>query len=75
MLVMDGKMIRHFPMKETFLCMFILLALFFSSSAFAARPLTTDDAGTVERGKFQLEVGFEDTRQVFTTGKSSPSLT
>jgi hypothetical protein len=69
-------MIRHFQTKETFLRMFILLALlFFTSSAFAGRPLTTDDAGTVEKGTFQLEVGLDAARQDNHDRKSSPSLT
>jgi hypothetical protein len=74
-LVMHGKMIRHFQTKETFLCMFILLNLFFSSSAYAARPITIDDAGTVEKGTFQLEVGFDAARQDNHDREFSPSVT
>ena len=51
------------------------LLFFFSSSAFAARPLTTDDAGTVEKGKFQVETGFDSTRQDNHDREISPSLT
>jgi hypothetical protein len=35
-----------------------LLAVF-SAGAWAARPFSTDDAGTVEKGKFELEAGYE----------------
>jgi len=41
---------------------FVGLAVFllsFSSSAFAARPLSTDDAGTIEKGHIEFEGGFE----------------
>ena len=41
---------------------FIGLALFlliFPSHTFAARPLSTDDAGTVEQGDLEVELGFE----------------
>jgi len=56
------------------LCVFVQL-LFCSSSAFAARPLTTDDAGTVEKGKLQFEMGFDFTRQDNHDREISPSLT
>ncbi len=73
---MDGKVIRHFQTKEAFLCMFIVLALlFFTSSAFAARPLTTDDAGTVEKGKFQVETGVDIIRQDNHDKEFDPSVT
>jgi hypothetical protein len=39
------------------------LLLLFTSSTFAARPLTTEDTGTVEKGAFQLETGFDFARQ------------
>jgi hypothetical protein len=39
------------------------LLFLFSSPAFAARPFTTDDAGTVEKGKFQVETRLDFTRQ------------
>ncbi len=35
------------------------LFLFASSKAMAARPLTTDDAGTVDLGSFEIELGYE----------------
>jgi hypothetical protein len=76
MLVMDGKVIRHFQTKDAFLYMFIFFALlFFSSSAFAAMPLTTDDAGTVEKGNFQLETGFDFTHYDNHDRELSPSMT
>ena len=34
------------------------ILLFFASPGFAARPLSTDDAGTVDRGAFETEVGY-----------------
>lgn len=37
---------------------FILIVLL-PAAAFAARPLITDDAGTVGKGTFQVELGFE----------------
>lgn len=58
MLILDaGKKIRN---SVCILCTAVPSLLFsFSSSAFAARPLTTDDAWTVEKGEFQLEIGFD----------------
>lgn len=42
----------------------ILMTLFFfSSPAWAIRPLGTDDAGTVEKGKLQIETALDLTRQ------------
>jgi len=43
--------------------------------AFAGRPLSTDDAWTVEKGKFQLETGLDVTRQDNHDEEYSPSLT
>jgi hypothetical protein len=62
MLILDTrKKIRN---SLPALCTVVPSLLFsFSSPAFAARPLTTDDAGTVEKGKFQVETGFDFTRQ------------
>jgi len=54
---------------------FILLQLLPSSSVFAARPLTTDDTGTVEKGTFQLEAGFDTSRQDNHDREISLSLT
>ena len=62
MVILDaGKQIRN---SLCILCTVVPSLLFlFSSPAFAARPLTTDDAYTVEKGKFQLEAGFDFARQ------------
>ena len=40
-----------------------MILVFFSSRAWAIRPLSTDDAGTVEKGKFQIETGFDISRE------------
>ena len=48
----------------------LLFSMFFSSAALAARPLGTDDAGTVDKGHFEMEMGFEfleDTDKEYTT--------
>ncbi|HOW54987.1 MAG TPA: transporter [Syntrophorhabdaceae bacterium] len=37
----------------------LILWLLFPAAAFAARPLITDDTGTLGKGKFQVELGFE----------------
>lgn len=37
----------------------LLGILLFASPGFAARPLATDDAGTVDRGAFETEVGYD----------------
>ncbi len=44
-------------MKKTLACITAVLIL--SAPAFAARPLNTDDAGTVDQGKFEIEAGVE----------------
>jgi hypothetical protein len=68
-----GKQVRNS------LCIFctVVPSLLFllSSLVLAARPLTTDDAGTVEKGKFQVETGFDFTRQDNHDREISPSLT
>jgi hypothetical protein len=46
-------------MNKKLVFLSIVLTLFFSSTVFAARPLSTDDAGTVEKGGFECELGFE----------------
>lgn len=40
---------------------FLVLTFVVVSPAFAARPLVTDDFGTVDPGKFELEVGYNST--------------
>ena len=37
----------------------VLFLVIFASNAVAARPLSTDDAGTVEKGDLEAELGFE----------------
>jgi len=44
-------------MKKVLVCFTAFLVL--SAPAFAARPLNTDDAGTVDLGKFEIETGIE----------------
>jgi len=63
--------------KKGLLEMVVLMMciLLVSSNAFAARPLTTDDAGTVEKGKFQVEGGVDFTRQDNHDKEYFPSLT
>jgi hypothetical protein len=74
MLILNpGKKIRN---SLCILCMVVpSLLFFFSSPAFAARPLTTDDAGTVEKGEFQLETGFDFARQENHDKELGPSMT
>jgi cobalt/nickel transport protein len=68
-----GKLIkRSTPPKALFL---MILSISLSSPAFALRPLTTDDAYTVEKGTFQLEAGFDGTRQDNHDREYSPNLT
>jgi len=51
--------------KVTMLLVLILLA----SASFACRPLATDDCGTVEKGKFEIEAGW-DGMNLFAGGNS-----
>jgi len=37
----------------------VAMALCIPSLSFAARPLVTDDSGSVGKGKFQVELGVE----------------
>jgi cobalt/nickel transport protein len=71
-----GKLIKKIPTKEVLLFIFLssILSLY-SIPAYAARPLNTDDAWTVEKGTFQLEVGFDTLRQDNHDGEFGPSLT
>jgi len=57
-----------------FLCT-ALLSLLFLSPAFAGRPLTTDDAYTIEKGKFQVETGFDYLRSDNHDREFAPTLT
>lgn len=47
-------------LKKTFLIMTILFASF--GKAFAAYPLATDDAGTVNQNSFELEAGYDNSK-------------
>ena len=59
-----GKLIKKIPTKKVILFIFFPSLIFFSSMpTYAARPLTTDDAWTVEKGEFQLEAGFDALRE------------
>lgn len=44
-------------LKQYFFIIYITIALCFVSSAMAARPFATDDAGTVAQSTFELETG------------------
>jgi len=48
-------------MKKILYLIFFITAT--SSFAYGARPLSTDDAGTVEKGHFEIEDGFEYVKQ------------
>lgn len=44
-------------MNEAKRCVILGLVVFYASGLYAARPFSTDDAGTVERGVHELEFG------------------
>ena len=70
--------ISHQSKKPLFFCIGLFLCfflLFFTSTTFAARPLTTDDAYTVKKGEFQVEAGFDFARQDNHDKEYFPSLT
>jgi cobalt/nickel transport protein len=74
-----GKLIRKGPNQKMIVFIAFPLMIFSTlilSSSFvdAARPLTTDDAWTVEKGKFQLEFGFDGARQDNHDWEFGPSL-
>jgi cobalt/nickel transport protein len=71
-----GKSLKRSPWKKgPPLILFLLLPLFPSTSLYAGRPLTTDDAWTVEKGKFQVESGLDVSRQDNHDRELKPSLT
>ncbi len=71
-----GKLIKRVPTKKAILFIFFPSLVFLSSMPiYAARPLTTDDAWTVEKGTFQLEAGFDALRQDNHDREYAPSLT
>jgi hypothetical protein len=62
--------------SSLFLISVASLVLFFHvPHLFAVRPLTTDDAWTVEKDRFQVETGFDVSRQDNHGREYSPSLT
>jgi len=63
-------------MRKVFFAVISILAISFLClpQGHAGRPLTTDDAWTVEKGKFQLETGFEAARQDNRDWEYAPSL-
>ncbi len=73
-----GKLISNHQKKKSLFCLVLVLpplVLLFTSSTFAARPLTTDETGTVEKGEFQLETGFDFARQENYDKEFGPSMT
>lgn len=71
-----GKLVKKPSAKKDLpFILLICLTLPLSSSAYAARPLTTDDTGTVEKGTFQLETGFNFVRQDNHDKEFNPSVT
>jgi hypothetical protein len=55
-----GRLIKKSPSgRRVFLIPLSLFLMFFSTSAYAAHPLITDDTGTQGKGKFQVEVNSE----------------
>jgi cobalt/nickel transport protein len=71
-----GKLLRRSSGKKGLsLLLFSLSFPFYATSLYAARPLTTDDAWTVERGKFQVEMGLDFLREDNHDREFNPSLT
>jgi hypothetical protein len=72
----DERKTRYFQTMKAPLCVLVpSILLLFSPFVFAARPLTTDDAWTVEKGYFQIEAGFETARHDNHDREVSPSVT
>jgi cobalt/nickel transport protein len=71
-----GKLVKKTPTTKVILFIFFSSLISFSpTSTDAARPLTTDDAGTVEKGEFQLEASFDALRQDNHDREYSPFMT
>jgi cobalt/nickel transport protein len=71
-----GRLIKNSSVKKILVLIWVVWIIpFFSSAVFAARPLTTDDAYTVEKGKFQVETGFDFARQDNHNKEFFPSVT
>jgi hypothetical protein len=65
-------------MKKSFVLIvsiFTLIQFLWFRNAFAGRPLSTDDAWTVEKGQFQVETSLDVTRQDNHDREISPSVT
>lgn len=70
-----GKLIKNIPPMKMMLFLTISSFIFFPSTfAHAARPLTTEDAYTVEKGAFQLETAFDFARQDNHDKEYAPSM-
>jgi hypothetical protein len=72
-----GKLTLSYQTKKPFFYILLVLPsllLFCAFPAFAARPLTTEDTWTVEKGTFQLEAGVDATRQDNHDRETTPSL-
>lgn len=69
------KRTRYFQIMTSLCILVPSILLLYSSFVFAARPLTTDDAWTVEKGQFQIEAGFDAARQDNHDREVSPSVT
>ncbi len=52
-------MIKDKPVKKMFLPLPIIINITVAATLWAARPLSTDDAGTVEKEKFETEISFD----------------
>jgi len=63
-----GKLIKRSTVQKVIFLVFLSFCL--SSPAFALRPLTTDDAYTVEKGTFQLEAGMAFETLIFFPAQS-----
>ena len=75
-----AKLIKKGPNQKMIIFIgfpFMIFSTLILSSSFvdAARPLTTDDAWTVEKGQFQFESGFDAARQDNHDRELGPSLT
>lgn len=53
----------------------LMILVSFSSWAWGIRPLSTDDAGTVEKGKFQIETGLDIGREENHDREIAPLMT
>lgn len=71
-----GRLLKKSSVKKGLLLIPLLLfPLIPAAPLYAARPLTTDDTCTVEKGKFQVESGIDLSRQDNHNREIMPSLT